>query len=311
MTGSTGPDLVVVGSANVDVVVPVVRRPGPGETVLGGDTITGPGGKGANTAVAAARLGARVAMLGAVGSDAHGDFLLDSLRGSGVDTALVRRVDHPTGAAYITLTPDGENAIVVSPGANAQVSVAHVEEAHHLLTSADVLFTVLEVPFDTVRAAVVRADEAGVRVVLNASPVRSLDADVLTALDPLIVNQYEAAWLLGDAWADPGKADPVAMATSLRERGPRSVVVTLGEDGAVVADASGAVRVTAPRVTPVDTTGAGDAFAGSLSRALARGAGLVDAAEFAATVAAISVTRPGAQTSYPRADELPAQQHPQ
>ncbi|MGH3948175.1 MAG: ribokinase [Pseudonocardiaceae bacterium] len=297
-------DVIVVGSANVDVVVPVQRRPGPGETVLGGDTTTGPGGKGANTAVAAARLGARVAMLGAVGRDAHGDQLLDSLRAAGVDTRLIRRAAHPTGAAYITVTPDGENAIVVSPGANAQVGVDDVAEARAVIGAAGVLFAVLEVPLPTVRRAVACAAAAGVRVVLNASPVATLDPGTLAAADPLIVNQHEAAWLLGHAWANPDAHDPAEMATGLLARGTRSVVVTLGADGAVVADPDGAVRVPAPEVSAVDTTGAGDAFAGALACRLAGASSLVDAARYAVRVAAISVTRTGAQSSYPSAAEV-------
>lgn len=304
MRQTSGADLLVVGSANVDVVVSVTRRPGPGETVLGGDTAVGPGGKGANTAVAAARLGASVAMLGAVGTDAHGDLLLESLGASGVDTRLVRRVGQPSGAAYITVTPDGENSIIVSPGANGQVTPADVAAAAEAIGAARVLFAVLEVPVETVAAAAARAASSGVRVVLNASPVRTLDAGLLRVLDPLVVNQYEAAWLLGDVWVDPAAHDPATIASALLELGPRSAVVTLGADGAVVADGSGTHRVPAPLVRAVDTTGAGDAFAGAVSGALARGESLADAARFAVRVAALSVTRPGAQLSYPSAAEL-------
>ncbi|MGH3517884.1 MAG: ribokinase [Haloechinothrix sp.] len=296
--------MIVVGSANMDLVVPVERRPGPGETVLGGDTTSGPGGKGANTAVAAARLGTRVAMLGAVGRDPHGDQLLAALRAAGVDTALIRRSAHPTGAAYITVTPDGENSIVVSPGANAQVSEDDVDEAGELIGNAAVLFSVLEVPLATVDRVARIAADAGVRMVLNASPVARVHPGTLAVTDPLIVNQHEAAWLLGDPWVDPAAHDPARLATAVLALGPRSVVVTLGADGALAADADGVTHVPAPQVTAVDTTGAGDAFAGALAAALACGSSLRAAAEFAVRVAAYSVTKPGAQSSYPDADEI-------
>lgn len=301
--------LIVVGSANVDVTLRVERRPGPGETVHGADPVIGAGGKGANTAVAAARLGTvRVAMVGAVGADDGGALLRESLEAAGVDTANLRTVDRPTGGAYITVTPDGENAIVVVPGANAEVSAVEVRYARERIKYARVLFSVLEVPMPAVRAAVASAEEFGVRVVLNASPVAELDPETLGMLDPLVVNEHEARWMVGGGGvdgrvsADSGSAvdaasstDLEALAGALLELGPRSVVVTLGADGALVADRSGTVHVPAPQVEAVDTTGAGDAFAGALSASLAAGEQLVDAARIAVRVAADAVTRPGAQ----------------
>lgn len=289
-SSSISAKLIVVGSANLDVVVSVQRHPRPGETVLGGDTRTAPGGKGANTAVAAARLGADVALLGAVGKDAGGDTLLAALADAGVDTALVRRVDAPSGAAYITVSEQGENAIVVSPGANAHVSARDVDAASEAIRAARVVFAVLEVPMETVRAAVARAAKAEVRFVLNASPVATLDDSTMAALDPLIVNQHEAAELLGGS--DGSAAE---LASGLRALGARSAVVTCGADGAVVADESGVAEVPAPAVEVVDTTGAGDAFAGALCCRLAAGYSLVDAARDAVLVAADAVTRHGAQ----------------
>jgi ribokinase len=273
-------DVMVLGSANADLVVEVDRRPAAGETVLGSDTVVLPGGKGANTAVAAGRLGARVGFLGAVGADANGNLLLDSMRSAGVDVSLVRRRDRPTGAAYITVTPDGENSIVVSPGANAALTESDVD-----LGTARVLVVSLEIPIAVVEHAVARAAEAGVRVVLNLSPVATLSAATMSTLDPLVVNEHEAAWLL-DGPADPAR---------LLDLGPRSAVVTLGARGAVVAGTGGTHEIPAPRVTPVDTTGAGDAFTGALAVGLAKGDGLPEAAALAVRVAADSVTRPGAQ----------------
>lgn len=291
------PQLIVVGSANVDVTVAVQRHPRPGETVLGGDTTVSPGGKGANTAVAAARAGADVALLGAVGSDAHGELLLSALAAAGVDTSLVRRVDDPSGAAYITVAADGENAIVVSPGANAQVSAVDVDQAHAEVAGAAVLFAVLEVPLPTVRHAVATAAAAGVRVVLNASPVAALERETLERLDPLIVNQHEATALLSTdpEAASARKRTPEELATALLELGPRSVVVTLGAEGALVADSTATTHVPAPRVQAVDTTGAGDTFAGVLCAHLTNGAPLADAARAAVIRAAEAVTRSGAQ----------------
>ncbi|KAA2256956.1 ribokinase [Solihabitans fulvus] len=297
------PKVLVVGSANADLVVAVDRRPGGGETVLGADTVVLPGGKGANTAVAAAKLGASVALLGAVGDDQYGALLRESLRGAGVRAELVRTADRPTGIAYITVTPDGENSIVVSPGANAQVSSSDVDAAVEALRGARVLVCSLEVPVASVEHAVALAAEAGVRPLVNLSPVAELSARTLAALDPLVVNEHEAGWLLGEP--DPAD-DAVTLAGRLLELGPRSVVITLGARGAVVATADGAHRVAAPSVRAVDTTGAGDAFAGALAVRLAEGDGLAEAAGYAARVAATSVTRNGAQPSYPSTDEVVA-----
>ena len=274
--------VAVLGSANADLVVDVPTRPGPGETVLGSDVRILPGGKGANTAVAAARLGASVIFLGAVGDDDHGRLLQESLTTNGVDVSRLRTADRPTGAAFITVTADGENAIVVSPGANAALTPADVD-----LTGATVLVASLEVPIPVVEHAVASAVATGVRAVVNLSPVADLSAATLAGLDPLIVNQHEARAL-----------------GPLLDLGVRSAVVTLGADGADVITSHGVTRVPAPRVTPVDTTGAGDAFAGALAHRLAEGSALPDAAEWACRVAAISVTRAGAQPSYPTWEEL-------
>ncbi|MGH3623755.1 MAG: PfkB family carbohydrate kinase [Sciscionella sp.] len=293
--------IVVVGSANADVVVAAPRRPCAGETVLCGDTVIDSGGKGANAAVAAARLGATVAIVGAVGRDPYGDLMAAAMADAGIDITHLRRTGRPSGAAYITITPDGENSILVSPGANADVSAADVDAAAEVIAGARVLVCSLEVPVPTVCHAVAVAERAGTRCVLNASPVAILPAETLAVLDPLVVNEHEAAWL-PDA---NGTGDPDELAARLLELGPRSLVVTLGARGALVADHTGVTTVNTPTVAAVDTTGAGDAFAGALAARLAGGDPLVVAAEYAAAVAAISVTRQGAQSSYPTAAELP------
>ncbi|GAB4586514.1 ribokinase [Nocardia sp. IFM 10818] len=292
-------DLVVVGSANADLVIGVERRPAAGETVLGSDLAVHPGGKGANQAVAAARLGARTALLARIGDDDHGRLLLDSQHKAGVDTAGVLVGGAPTGVALITVDPSGDNSIVVSPGANATLTPADVRAAADLLRSARVVSTQLEIPLETVQE-VVRNLVPGNRFVLNPSPPRPLPRDLLDAADPLIVNEHEAHVLLGDS----AGATPEDWATALLALGPRSVVITLGAHGALVADADGMERVPAVQVRAVDTTGAGDAFTAALAWRLALSEPLSTAAAYAARVAAIAVTKAGAQESYPTATEI-------
>ncbi|MBJ6638780.1 ribokinase [Streptomyces sp. DHE7-1] len=295
-------DLLVVGSANADLVIGVERRPAAGETVLGGDLAVHPGGKGGNQAVAAARLGARTALLARVGDDAHGRLLLDAQRAAGVDTTGVLVGGAPTGVALITVDPSGDNSIVVSPGANARLTPADVRRAAGLLGASRVVSAQLEIPLETV-VEVVRNLADGSRFVLNPSPPRELPAEVLAACDPLIVNEHEARVLLG---AQGASGEPADWAPLLLARGPRSVVVTLGAAGALVCDSSGVTRVPSVRVDAVDTTGAGDAFTAALAWKLGSGAALPAAASYAALVGAAAVTRRGAQESYPTAAEAEA-----
>ncbi|MFJ6584443.1 ribokinase [Streptomyces griseoviridis] len=322
-------DLLVVGSANADLVIDVERRPAAGETVLGGDLAVHPGGKGANQAVAAARRGAATALLARVGDDGHGRLLLDSLRTAGVDTAGVLVGGAPTGVALITVDPSGDNSIVVSPGANGRLTPEDVRAADGLLRTSRVVSTQLEIPLETV-VEVVRSLPEGGRFVLNPSPPRPLPAEVLAACDPLIVNEHEAKVILGDSAAGDTPED---WARRLLAEGPRSVVVTLGAEGALVAetrteterrtDESGAgvgvgavgggvdvevevTRVASVRVDAVDTTGAGDAFTAALAWRLGTGATLAEAAGYAARVGAAAVTRRGAQESFPTGAEVEA-----
>jgi ribokinase len=292
-------DVVVVGSANADLVVAVERRPGAGVTVLGTDLETHAGGKGANQAVAAARLGARVALLARVGDDPYGRFLLDAQQTAGVDTRNVLVGGAPTGVALIVVDRQGDNSIVVSPGANALLRPADVRAAAGLLATARVVSLQLEVPLNTVAEAV-RAVGPNTRVVLNPSPPAPLPDQVLAACDPLVLNEHEARSLTGitggtyEQWCN-----------ALLALGPRSVVVTLGPQGAIAADASGTVRVPGRSAAVVDTTGAGDAFTGALAWRLGMGDLLSDAVRFAVRVGAAAVTRPGAQESYPTLEEVP------
>ncbi|GAB7108540.1 ribokinase [Streptomyces phaeofaciens JCM 4814] len=296
-------DLLVVGSANADLVIDVERRPAAGETVLGSDLAVHPGGKGANQAVAAARLGARTALLARVGDDGHGRLLLDSLRAAGVDTGGVLVGGAPTGVALITVDPSGDNSIVVSPGANGRLTPRDVRAAANLFRISRVVSAQLEIPLETV-VEVVRSLAPGSRFVLNPSPPRPLPAEVLAACDPLIVNEHEAKVILGEA-AGAGD-EPVDWARLLLAKGPKSVVVTLGSDGALVASAEGVARIASVRVDAVDTTGAGDSFTAALAWKLGAGASLAEAAAYAARVGAVAVTRRGAQESFPTAAEVDA-----
>jgi len=283
--------IAVVGSINLDLVVAVERHPGPGETVVGGDCRQLPGGKGANQAVAAARLGSEVAMVGRVGADAQGAWLREGLWTERVDVEHVRedRVA-PTGVAMIAVDARGENTIVVSPGANARVDARDVAAASDVVRGAEVVLVQHEVPAAAVAAAIATA---GGTVVLNPAPARGLAAPV----DVLVPNRGELETLAG------GRGDPVTLARSITAA--RAVVVTLGEEGAVVVEGDRAERVRAPHVEAVDTTGAGDAFCGALAEAMAGGATVLEAARWAVRVAAVSVTRPGAQGGLPRREDVP------
>jgi ribokinase len=302
MSGSAV-SVVVVGSVNADLVIGVQRRPGAGETVLGSDLATFPGGKGGNQAVAAARLGARVALVGRVGTDSFGPFLRAGLDREGVDTRHLAATPGPSGVALITVDPAGDNAIIVAPGANARLAAGDITAASALLAPGSVVSAQLEIPLPTVTAAAGLAGQAGARFILNLSPAAVVPASLLAAADPLVVNEHEAAFLLGDAAA---RQAPERQAAALLALGPRSVVITLGADGACAADAGGAALVPSPAVPVVDTTGAGDAFTGALAWRLSQGDCLAAAAALAARVGAAAVTGHGAQGSYPALGQVPA-----
>lgn len=314
MTSTSSSRVVVVGSINADLTVRVDRHPAPGETLLGSGGALTPGGKGANQAVAAARMGADTALLGAVGDDASADPATALLRASGVDLTGVSTVEGPTGLAVVTVSEAGENTIVVVPGANAAVSTAHVDEAAPLISTAALCVLQGELPADTTEHAIRLADSAGVRVMLNLAPVIPVGAELLALADPLVVNEHEARLaleMLGADVEDVASEDPVAralrLATALRKSGPRSVVVTVGAAGAVVAhEGAEPAHLPAPRVEARDTTGAGDAFVGALAAGLVDAEDLETAAARAVRVGAYSVLHHGAQPSFPtREDVLP------
>ncbi|MFF5251648.1 ribokinase [Streptomyces leeuwenhoekii] len=291
-------DIVVLGSTNMDLVAYVEKAPQRGETVTGREFRTIPGGKGANQAIAAARAGGAVSVIGAVGNDAFGSRLRSCLETSGVDTGHLRTTEGPSGTAHIVVDDEGGNAIVVVPGANGTVD--HLLPGDEsLIASAGSLLLQLEIPLAAVVAGARAARAHGVRTILTPAPARPLPPDLLDATDLLLPNEHEAAALTG-------LTDPRQAATALLERVPE-VVVTLGAAGSLYA-ARGAepLTVPAPRVTAVDSTGAGDTFAGALAVALGEGRPVREALEWAAAAASLSVQRPGASASMPHRSEIEA-----
>lgn len=291
-------DVFVAGSVNQDFVLKVGRRPEPGETVTDAKLLPHPGGKGANQAVAAALLGAKVTLLGRVGADNFGEALIQNLREKGVGITRVEILPEvSTGVAFITVTPDGENAITVAPGANEHLTPKDVDAATEDIRRAQVLMAQMEIPATTVQRAVEVAADCGTRVVLNLAPARELPKSVLQVLNPLVVNEHEASFLLERRVE--GVEAALEAASSVLSLGPQSAVLTLGDAGAVVATEEGSEHYPAPKVSVVDTTGAGDAFVGALVVKLADGAQIGSAVAYAVQAAAMVVTKDGAQGSLP------------
>jgi ribokinase len=298
-------DVFVLGSINQDFVLKVERRPEPGETVTNAELSTHNGGKGANQAAAAALLGTSVTMLGRVGDDEFGEPLVQALREKGIDTSLVERASgKSTGAAFITVTPDGENAITVAPGANRSLTPGDVEAAAEAIGDARVFVAQMEVPVQTVLRAVEVAAEEGTRALVNLAPTFEVPRDLLEKLDPLVVNEHEAAFLLGREVE--GVKGALSAAPELLSSGPRSAVITIGEEGAVLADGESVEHLPAPEVEVVDTTGAGDAFVGALATQIARGASLREAVAYAVRAGAAAVTKEGAQGALPTPEGVEA-----
>jgi ribokinase len=295
--------VTVVGSLNMDLVARTPRIPQPGETIIGGDFHTVPGGKGANQAVAAARLGAQVSMVGRVGRDAFAGPLLDNLAAAGVDHAFVMQdLEAATGVALIVVDDAGQNSIVVASGANMRLSPADVDAAEAAVAAADVLLLQLESPLDTVIRAAQMARAHQVTVILNPAPARSLPVALLSLVDVLVPNESETALLTNMPVSD--RADTEVAAKALRELGVGTVILTLGERGALLAREGGTALFPAFDVTPVDTTAAGDAFVGGFAVALAEGRSLAEAVRWGNAAGALATTRLGAQTSLPTRQAL-------
>ncbi|OWQ43973.1 hypothetical protein CDL60_27370 [Roseateles noduli] len=304
--------VVVVGSVNMDLVAHAARLPAPGETLIGEAFAGTPGGKGGNQAVAAARLGAEVALIGRVGMRQHGQDLLKALEAERVHVQAIRRDDAawPGVAVIMVASEGGENAIVVVPGSNADLDAADVEQGGALLRQAKVVVAQLEVPVPAIQRAFEIAREAGVTTVLNAAPAQDLPAALLGLSDWLVVNETEALQLARDV-ALPGDADGVAIARAtaahLRTLGPRHVLVTLGGAGAWLLgdEHPDGLHLRASRVDAVDTVGAGDTLVGGLAVGLAEGLVPARAAALGQLAAALAVSRTGVQQAMPHRSELP------
>ena len=302
--------IVVFGSINIDLVVRTPRLPAPGETLTGHTFFTAPGGKGANQAVACARLGAPTRMVGRVGDDLFGEQLRASLRSFGVQDDGVLTTPGPSGVALIAVDDLAENTIVIVPGANGSVSIADIPRLEAVLDGARILLVQLEVPIETVVAAARAAHTRGVTVILDPAPALPLPDELYALADIITPNEHEAATLTGIAVRDDQGA--IAAARALIARGARRVAIKLGARGALTADTEGEQFWSSFTVTPVDTVAAGDAFNGGLAVALSEGRSFDEAIRWGLAAGALSVTRHGAQPSMPERNEvltLLAQEH--
>ncbi|MCF5724878.1 ribokinase [Pseudomonas syringae] len=290
--------VVVVGSLNMDLVTRASRLPRAGETLIGQTFSTVPGGKGANQAVASARLGAKVAMVGCVGSDAYGTQLRDALRVEGIDCQAVSTVDGSSGVALIVVDDSSQNAIVIVAGSNGALTPASLQAFDAVLQAADVVVCQLEVPMDTVGFTLKRGRELGKTVILNPAPASEpLPAEWYASIDYLIPNESEATALSG---ITVDSLDSAKLAASqLIKAGAGKVIITLGSQGALFTDGQTFEHLLAPKVKAVDTTAAGDTFVGGFAAALASGKSEAEAIRFGQVAAALSVTRAGAQPSIP------------
>jgi ribokinase len=298
-------EIVVVGSINLDLVASSSRIPLPGETVSGSSFRTFPGGKGANQAVAAARLGGAVTILGKLGNDAFGIELRDSLENAGVKTGPVENVADSSGVALINTDAKGENAITVMAGANGHLSPVDIDANVELLRRAGIVLTQLEIPMDTIGHLANFTRQEGIPLMLDPAPAKPLSSALLSCVDWLTPNETETCVLLGRAERNLSQSELEDAATSLLQRGCKNVILKLGARGCYLALADGTRRaVPAHKVTAVDTTAAGDAFNGAFAVAILSGEDAVNSAEWACAVAALSVTRHGAQPSMPTPSEL-------
>jgi ribokinase len=295
--------IVVIGSSNTDMIVRMDRIPAPGETVLGGRFSTAAGGKGANQAVAAARAGGQVVFIARVGADSFGEQAIAGFTADGIDTRFIVRDDTAaSGVACIFVDRNGQNSIAVASGANMRLSPADIRAAENVIAQAAMVLLQLEIPLETVEAAVQIAALHGVPVILNPAPARPLSDDLLQKVSILTPNEIEAGMLTGITVTDEASARQAAQI--LRSKGVAAVVVTLGDRGALLSGCDHAEIITAFKVMAVDATAAGDVFNGALALRLSEGRSIEEAIRFASAAAAISVTRLGAQPSAPRREEI-------
>ena len=293
-------DVLVVGSLNADLVVKSPRFPQPGETISGEDLQIIPGGKGANQAVAAARQGVQTAMLGRVGSDSFAPFLVDNLKSNQVDTSHVTVDSSATGTAIIVVDANGQNSIVLSPGANGNVSPADVDSAS--FSNSKLLLLQLEIPTPTVLHAAQKARANGLTVILNPAPAKTLPAELISSVDILIPNESELSLLTGLPVNDVSSAEKAAK--EILKQGVKTVIVTLGSKGALLVTDTQVTQVDTYKVNVVDTTAAGDAFIGGFASAMLSGKALEDSVRYGCACGALATTKFGAQPSLPTKEEV-------
>lgn len=297
--------IVVIGSSNTDMVIRSKRMPRPGETVLGGDFMMNQGGKGANQAVAAAKLGGRTVFVGKVGNDIFGKQTIEMLKKLDIDVSCLGVSEKdPSGVALINVDYSGENSIAVASGANADLMPADIDKAEEAIKSAALVIMQLESPIETVTYAAKLAKKHGVTVILNPAPAPAepLPAELMANVDILIPNETEAEIISGIDITDT--ESELRAIRKIHSMGVRIVIFTLGSEGALVCENGECDKIPSVKVKAVDTTAAGDTFCGALSVALSEGADIKEAVRFACKAAAITVTRPGAQQSIPTRDEL-------
>lgn len=295
--------IIVIGSSNTDMVIKSAHLPAPGETILGGEFFMNPGGKGANQAVAAARLGGEVVFVAKVGDDIFGQEAVQGFKNEGIDTDyIVVDPRNPSGVTTIMVDDQGENCIAVASGANGTLSPADIDKALARIDAADVLLMQLETPIPTIDYAASAGSEKWKTVILNPAPAQALSDDLLAKLDVITPNETEAEILTGIKVENTTDAEKAALA--LREKGVGTVIITLGSQGAFVMADSFTGMVPVRKVNAVDTTAAGDTFNGALAVGMANGLPIEAAVEFANKAASVSVTRLGAQASAPRLEEL-------
>lgn len=299
----TSPRVVVVGSSNTDLVVGAPHVPRPGETLLGSDFVVVAGGKGANQAVAAARLGAKVTFVANIGRDRFGDASVAGFQREGIVVDFIRREDGlPSGVALIVVGDDGENSIVVAPGSNASLLPADVDAARDEIANARVVLCQLETPVETTKRALELGRDGGATTILNPAPARPLPRDLFPLVDWLTPNETEAAALTGMRVSTREEAERAGR--MLLGLGVGGAIVTLGAEGALLVMDDRVLHVPAPKVTAIDTVAAGDAFNGALAVGLGRGDAVEDALGYANAVGALSVTKRGAQPSLPTREEV-------
>ena len=297
------PNIVVIGSCNTDMVVKANRLPVPGETILGGSFYMNPGGKGANQAIAAARLGADVTFISKIGYDLFGLQALEIYKSERINTEFIfTDSKKPSGVALISVDSFGENCIIVASGANQSLSPEDIDKAKDKIREADTILMQLEIPLETVEYATALAYEYGKRVILNPAPASSLNNELLKKTNVILPNRIEAEMLSGIKVTNLKSAHRAVQAISCK--GIENVVITLGKEGAFVKEKDKYIMIPAKEVDTIDTTGAGDVFSGALSVSLSEGRSLIEAVEFANAAAAIAVTRIGAQSAIPYRTEI-------